>query len=82
MYACKFSVCPKNGRRSSTGVIAASTLSPERSSHYDRGFGGGLGLGTPVVSYAPLPMFIMSSPLSIIEEKWQGSEGAPKSISI
>ena len=37
-----------------------------RSFHYERGFGGGFGLGTPVVSYAPLPMFMISSPLSII----------------
>lgn len=31
-----------------------------------RGFGGGCGLGTPVVSYAPLPMFVVDKSLRII----------------
>lgn len=34
-----------------------SILEPRRSlSTYHRGFGGGFGFGTPVVSYAPRPM--------------------------
>ena len=52
---------------STKAVMAGIHEVPGASSHYDRGFGGGLGLGTPVVSYAPLPMFMMSFPLSIIE---------------
>ena len=35
--------------------------------HHRVGFGGGLGLGTPVVSYAPRPIFMNVVSLRIIE---------------
>lgn len=34
---------------------------------YYRGFGGGFGLGTPVVSYAPRPMLINTRSLVIMK---------------
>ena len=34
---------------------------------YYRGFGGGLGLGTPVVSYAPRPMLVKAISLVIMK---------------
>lgn len=34
---------------------------------YYRGFGGGLGLGTPVVSYAPRPILVKAVSLVIMK---------------
>ena len=50
---------PHGRARIGKGIrICLATLEPHRSLsvHYLVGFGGGLGFGTPVVSYAPLPM--------------------------
>lgn len=45
---------------------------PSRScfSRYYRGLVGGLGFGTPVVSYAPRPMFIVAGVTLMIIEVW------------
>lgn len=49
-------------------VVPMKTLKLQRGvwNYRFRGFGGGFGFGTPVVSYAPRPMFIGASSLSII----------------
>lgn len=53
------------------GLAAVYFYKPEAqqrgSLRYYRGFGSGLGFGTPVVSYAPRAIFIVTISLSIME---------------
>jgi len=60
------SKCTK-GTRGTRGDKTSSVDSSDARDVDHRGFGGGLGLGTPVVSYAPRPMLQVGISLVIIE---------------
>ena len=60
--------CTMSALRQKGIVVCLEVLEPRRSlsTHY-RGFGGGLGFGTPVVSYAPRPILSDVPSLVIME---------------